>query len=103
MILATSLIFGCVSTQSVMESWQQHHIDELVSAWGAPNSQSEISNGQIVYSWVSNWGSAYLMNTCRQSFTVSPRGTIMIWCYSGCPHWQSDAHSLKNLTPELLK
>ena len=82
-----------------MKSWQGRHIEELITNWGAPTSQSKLEDGRVVYSWISNWGSAYMMNTCRQSFTTNIEGVIQIWRFAGCPQWQTSPASVKWLQP----
>ncbi|WP_257254685.1 MULTISPECIES: hypothetical protein [unclassified Endozoicomonas] len=85
-----------------MESWQSHHIEEVVGNWGAPSSTLQLKGGKKVYSWVSNWGSAYLMSTCRQSFTTSSKGIVYKWRYTGCPYWQSISMDKINTMPSDL-
>ncbi|WP_062260492.1 hypothetical protein [Endozoicomonas arenosclerae] len=87
-----------------MDSWQGHHIEEVISNWGAPGSMLQLEDGKKVYSWVSNWGSAYLMSTCRQSFTTSAKGIIQNWRYTGCPHWQSiSMDKINQMSPDFAQ
>ncbi|AMO58764.1 hypothetical protein [Endozoicomonas montiporae] len=72
-----------------MDSWRGHHIEEVVANWGAPSSSLKLTDGRSIYSWVSNWGSAYLLNTCRQSFTTDRNNIIQNWRFTGCPQWQT--------------
>ncbi|WP_461538862.1 hypothetical protein [Spongorhabdus nitratireducens] len=88
LIILLFSLAGCVSTSSVMKSWQGRSITDLIALWGAPTSHSPIKNGQHIYTWSTSWGSAYLMHTCRQSFVTNSEGDIQNWSFAGCPHWQ---------------
>ena len=86
-ILLALVISGCVTTKTVMESWMEHEVSELVSSWGAPHSALNTRDGKRVLTWESHWGK-YGRKTCRKSFTVNRYGKIISWSYRDCPPWQ---------------
>lgn len=90
LLISVLLMQSCMNTDTIMRSWQGRHIEELMTNWGAPNTHSTLESGKAVYSWVSSWGSAYMMNTCRQTFVTNPEGIIVSWRFAGCPQWQSN-------------
>lgn len=94
------ILSGCVNTSTIMRSWQGRHIEDLIMNWGAPSSHVKLESGRTVYSWISNWGSAYMMNTCRQSFTADKSGFILNWRFSGCPQWQSNTSTQDWFKPD---
>jgi hypothetical protein len=83
LILITTLMIGCTTTKSVMESWEGHYESDLVSSWGAPHSAIDTRDGQRILTWQSYWGQ-YGQNVCRKSFTIDGQGKITRWSYSGC-------------------
>lgn len=50
-VLAISLIAGCATNAKFVEnlkSWEGNHADGLIVAWGPPQSESTLSNGEKV-------------------------------------------------------
>lgn len=76
---------GCTTLKEVMSSWEGRPVDELLSAWGAPDSRIQLKDGGQVLTWTTLWNDAdYGIHTCRKSFTVDSDGIIVKWSYSDC-------------------
>ncbi len=87
-IVLVWLVFltGCTTMKEVMTSWEGHSADELLAAWGAPDSRIQLDNGGKVLTWTTFWGGGnYPLNTCRKSFTVNSSGIIEKWSYKRNP------------------
>lgn len=79
------LVSGCTTLKEVMTSWEGSSADDLLSAWGAPDSTIQLDNGGKVLTWTTfEGGGDYPIKTCRKSFTVNSEGIIEKWSYSGC-------------------
>jgi hypothetical protein len=79
LLAITALSIACADTRAKrMEAWRGHPIDDLIVQWGAPISSATLSDGRMVYSWISvhSVGRNY-----RSSFTVSKEGIIEDWSY----------------------
>ena len=88
LIIGISVVaFGCASMGTVMKSWVGHPIDDVVSAWGAPDSRMGRADGGAVYTWVTVSSNQYGVQQCRQSFTTNAQSVVTGWSYNGCPRW----------------
>jgi len=83
--LISLVLFGCTTTKSVMKSWVGHPIDDVVAAWGAPDSRMARTDGGAVYTWITVSGNQYGVQQCRQSFTTNAESVVTGWSYNNCP------------------
>ena len=97
LLVALVVATGCVhvnTRDNAMRAWTGQHADKLIQAWGAPDSESTLSDGRRFLTWVSHWtaGSPSTASgtdestsgTCRKSVTVNQDGIIEQWSHSGC-------------------
>jgi hypothetical protein len=80
---AAALGVGCNSTASTAKGWVGKPASELVAAWGQPDSTVALEDGRKVLTWLS-YESPGTVVPCRQSFTVSPDGTVEEFTASNC-------------------
>lgn len=85
LIFLAILISGCVSTKSIMESWINKDIDEVVKNWGAPTSRMKNSNKGEAYTWITTQSNQNGIQQCKQSFTTDGYGIIKYYSYQNCP------------------
>lgn len=85
LLVVVVLMTGCASMDTVMSSWVGRPIDDVSSAWGAPESKMNLADGGVTYTWTTFSSNQYGVRQCRQSFVTDPSGTIISWSYSGCP------------------
>ena len=91
-VLASALLVACIQTMArVMKSWEGRSIDDVVVAWGPPDSQARLSDGRRVMTWKRVWGSrsgeSYRAGTCVRTFVVGEGGVIDEWSFTGCRRW----------------
>ncbi len=70
LVLALS---GCASTE--MKKYTGHHIDQVITRWGAPNAAIKLSNGGASYTWTGGYD--LFSQPCRKTFTTNSRGIII--------------------------
>lgn len=68
-----------------MKSWVGQPVDNVVAAWGAPDSRMDRSDGGATYTWVNASSDRYGVHQCRQTFTTDSRRVIVGWSYNNCP------------------
>lgn len=89
-IIVLALIFvvsGCMTTSKIMESWIGSSEESLLASWGSPDLSTNLDNGQKVYTWKRIWSNSYGTHQGRQTFTISPSGTVTKWSYENMPGW----------------
>ena len=78
LILAAMLpLVGCGTVHAVMDTWVGAPVDELIVSWGAPDGESQLSDGRRVYTWnrVSTLdGNSY---GCTQNFVANSNGIVV--------------------------
>jgi len=75
----TAISIACADTRAKrMDAWVGHTIDDLIIQWGAPIRTAKLSDGRMVYSWISVKS---VGRTHRANFTVSKDGIIEGWSH----------------------
>ncbi len=67
-LLAVAFLSGCVSLESVMNTWTGCSIDDVTAAWGAPESKINRADGGATYTWTTLGSNQYGVHQCRQTF-----------------------------------
>ncbi|MGI9306953.1 MAG: hypothetical protein ACR2P5_06575, partial [Gammaproteobacteria bacterium] len=50
-IILIAALAGCASWSSVAATWNGHHVNDLVFAWGAPTNTAILPDGRQVMTW----------------------------------------------------
>ncbi len=75
----TAISIACADTRAKrMDAWVGYTIDDLIIQWGAPIRTAKLSDGRMVYSWISVKS---VGRTHRSNFTVSKDGIIEGWSH----------------------
>ncbi len=75
----TAISIACADTRAKrMDAWRGHPMDVLIIQWGAPIRTATLSDGRMVYSWISVYS---IGRNYRSNFTVSKDGIIEDWSY----------------------
>ena len=90
LLVATSTMLSCVSTDSIMGGWVGQPISEAIVTWGSPDSTTQLDDGRTVYTWITLWNADTTVHTCRKSFTAGATGIIERYSFSDCRSWQLD-------------
>ena len=76
---------GCgPSRDSVMSSWLGSQIDEVTTAWGAPDARAPRADGGATYTWVHVRAAGNVLIQCRQNFVTDSSGKVVNWSYLNC-------------------
>ena len=81
-LLGLALVAACTSTSDSMKSWVGSSDTELMAKWGAPELESRSADGSKILTYYGRNGYGQVL--CRQTFTVSPTGTVKAWTHN-CP------------------
>ncbi len=75
----TAISIACADTRAKrMDAWVGHPIDDLIIQWGVPIRTAKLSDGRMVYSWISVYS---VGRNHRSNFTVSKDGIIEGWSH----------------------
>jgi len=74
-----SLTVGCASFERGYDGWEGHPVDDLLRAWGSPDSTLELSDNYVAYTWRNIEGDG----ACEQTF-VALHGKIVNYTDKGC-------------------
>ena len=77
-LIVCVMLGGCATTEGyrqILETWKGHHVDELITSWGPPNSSAELSDGGKVLGYArSRTIPLFLPNTTNTTGTFSTFG-----------------------------
>lgn len=85
-LIATPMIAGCTSTDSVMNSWVGNDIDNLIKSWGPPVKSIALVDRDLVAEW--HWYTEDRELPCRQTFVADAHGKIKSWRYDNCDKYR---------------
>lgn len=73
---------------TVLNSWIGDDINNFIMAWGAPNGEYKMPNGNIIYTWQNTGGlpapdGGEIMISCKISIFTDSRGLIFNWRWQG--------------------
>ena len=74
---------GCTSPGDLETTWLGRDAEELIAAWGRPDSMVTLKDGGKVMTWES-YDNPNQVVPCRQAFTVSADGKIEKFTSSNC-------------------
>ena len=89
-ITAAVVLGGCANNDAAMASWQGHHYNDVIAAWGPPAQVMDDPPGKIM-SWTST-RTVYMPlgnsvvgqnRTASRTFWVDASGIIYRWAWRG--------------------
>jgi hypothetical protein len=89
MIILTiaAILIACTSMSTLMNSWNGHPIDEVISVWGTPDSKINDAGGGFVYTWVNSFtNKSGDLGECQRTFITDSKGMVVNWTQTGCPY-----------------
>ena len=76
---------GCMSYNSVLQSWVGKSESELIANWGEPDLTNTFANGEKISTWIDQGKNQYGPYTCQKSMTINHKHTITKGTSRGCP------------------
>jgi len=86
-VLLVCCLLGCRSPGAAMQAWVGRTEADLLSSWGAPDSAVTLGDGSKVYTWKRIRGNQDVYKEGRQSFVISPDGTVKSFSYENMPRF----------------
>jgi len=74
-ILGLILLAGCTSA-GVAYSWRGEPVDSLITAWGAPSTDTQLANGDREISYTAGQMDEDAVPSCAATFQVGAGGII---------------------------
>jgi hypothetical protein len=84
LVSITSCKHGPSKLEVAMSSWVGKPVGEMLSVWGAPDTNIKLDDGTSVLTWKRVWYWNEYRHECRKSFTVGPDSIIKKWVYNDC-------------------